>query len=112
MDARWLDLEPHALRDTVFLLSANVDILDVGEALAANDTARVQAWIQDEALRRPHTEELARWKEEPGKLFSTLIVHPFVLIQETDLPPASTEEGPGDVTIEELARYLAARQER
>ena len=84
----------------------------MGEALAGNDTGRVQDWIRGEELGRPNAEELAAWKEQPGKLFSTLIVHPFVLIQETDLPPASTEEGPGDVTIEELARFLAARQER
>lgn len=104
--AYWRDLSAHALRDTVFLVGSTVEILDAGEALAANDTDKVRQWIADGSLSRPSREQLDTW--QPGKIFACLIVQPFVLIQETalpdeDVPPAE------EVVWEELIQFLRRR---
>ncbi len=107
----WRDLEPHALRDAVLLVDESLEIVDVGMALAANDTDRAQAWITAGKLRRPAREELDAWHEDPGHIFTILIVQPFVLAQETRLPSLPVEDPEGGATLEEIARFAAQRAE-
>jgi hypothetical protein len=109
MEARWRDLAPHALRDAVFIIAPNLDLLDVGTAMARNDTKQVERWLAGGVLRRPDADELRRWKGEPGKMFGALIVDPFVIIQESQLPASAEDEAAGEVSMEELARFLARR---
>jgi hypothetical protein len=104
--AYWRDLSAHALRDAVFAVSPTVELLDVGEAIATNQTGRVQNWLAQGALTRPGREQLQVWK--PGKVFGCLIVQPYVLIQETDQP--DEEVGPADeMTWEDLIQFLRRR---
>lgn len=77
----WSDLRAHAQRDVIIVVAEELDLLDVGEAVAANDTARVQRWIEEKKLTKPTTEDLARWPTEPAARFESLIVAPFVLVR-------------------------------
>jgi len=82
----WSDLRAHAARDAVIVIAADLDLLDAAEAMALNDAARVEAWIQAGKITKPSAEDLARWPLEVGLRFSSVIVQPFVLIKRPAAP--------------------------
>jgi hypothetical protein len=59
-----------------------LDIADVGLALAVDDSATVRGWITEHKLTKPSAEQIAAWDRQENKRFQTLIVSPYVLIQE------------------------------
>jgi hypothetical protein len=80
-DVLWSDLRPHVARDVVIIVDEGLDLVDVGFAVASNEAAAVNAWIQAGKLTKPTAEDLARWPIEPAARFRCLIVAPFVLIR-------------------------------
>ncbi len=80
--ARWEWLQPHHERGVLLLVDGMLELAEVGERIAADDTACVQSWLASRMLGRPTPEQLADWGHEPGRQFSMLVVSPFVLIQE------------------------------
>jgi len=77
----WSDLSAHVARDAVIVVAEELDLLDVGEAVAQNDVRTVGAWIDQGRLTKPTAEELVRWPLVPGARFTSLIVAPFVFIR-------------------------------
>jgi hypothetical protein len=59
-----------------------LDLLDVGVAIAQDDTLSVQHWISEQLLHKPSPEQLADWNSDQTKRFQALIVQPFVLVKE------------------------------
>jgi len=80
--AEWSILKPHSDRNAVFLVLAPLDLLTVGQALEKDDTEKVSAWLQSSLLLRPSSDQIASWNATPSKTFQTLVVAPYVLIQE------------------------------
>ncbi|WP_129574306.1 MULTISPECIES: DUF2288 domain-containing protein [Sorangium] len=85
----WTDLRAHVARDGIILVAADLDLLDVGEAVAANDAAKVQAWIAAGKLTKPTAEDLTRWPLQLDLRFLSLVVAPFVLVRRPASPPPS-----------------------
>ncbi|MEO7331933.1 MAG: DUF2288 domain-containing protein, partial [Minicystis sp.] len=77
----WTDLQAHAGRDALIVVAPDLDLLEAGEALASNETSRVEAWIHTGQLAKPTAEELRAWPNDPAARFESLIVAPFVLIR-------------------------------
>lgn len=90
-DAQWEWLQPHAQREAVVLVSKQLDLVEVGIAIATDNAPQVQQWIGDRQLQKPSPTQISQWDAEPTKLFSALIVQPFVLVQEKS---ASVENPP------------------
>ena len=84
-EAEWNWLIPHAKRDAVVVVTTQLDLLDVGVAIASDSVSSVQHWIGEQLIYKPSAEQLAQWNTELTKRFNTLIVQPYVLVQE---PPA------------------------
>lgn len=80
-EAEWNWLMPHAKRDTVIVVSQDLDLLDVGVAIANDNVPLVQDWIASAALQKPSSEQLSAWNAEQTKRFRALIVQPYVLVQ-------------------------------
>ena len=78
----WNLLIPHAQRDAVVIVKEQLNLLDVGVAVAEDDTKSVKSWISQQLIYKPSPQDLSTWNSEPNKQFMTLIVQPFVLIQE------------------------------
>ena len=78
----WKDLQPHAKRDAIIVVTEELDLPEVAVAIAEDNTASVQRWIGDRAIAKPSSQQLTAWNQTPEKLFITLIVQPFVVIQE------------------------------
>ena len=76
-------LKPHIQRDVVVVVNQELDLLDVGVAIASDDVTSVQHWISEQLLHKPFPEQLADWNTDKTKRFQALIVQPYVLVQET-----------------------------
>jgi hypothetical protein len=79
----WKSLIPHGQRDALIVVSPDLNLIDVGEAMANDNVAIVQTWISQQLIRKPFSEELSSWNTLPDKEFTSLIIQPFVLIQES-----------------------------
>lgn len=81
-EAEWGWLRAHLERGGVIIVAPGLDLADVGKTVASDDAAVVAAWIETGKLAKPSREQIAAWDGTPGKRFRTLIVSPYVLIQE------------------------------
>ena len=81
-EAEWNWLIPHVLRDAVVMVATQLDLLDVGVAIASDNISSVQHWIGEQLIYKPSPGQLADWNGNRTKRFNTLIVQPYVLVQE------------------------------
>lgn len=81
-EAEWEWLIPHVKRDAVILVSLELDLLDVGEAIANDNISSVQRWIDEQLISKPSKQQLGLWNNNQQKRFNTLIIQPYVLVQE------------------------------
>lgn len=84
--AEWEWLIPHAQRDAVLIVAQQLDLIDVGVAIASDNVASVQHWIGEQLISKPSPTQLSDWNGDRTKRFNTLIVQPYVLIQELAAP--------------------------
>jgi hypothetical protein len=85
-EAEWEWLIPHAKRDALVVVAEQLDLIDVGVAIASDDVAIVQNWISQALIVKPSLIQLSDWNSDRTKRFNTLIVQPYVLVQ-----PLATE---------------------
>lgn len=81
-EAEWEWLIPHVQRDAVIVVAVGLDLLDVGVAIASDNTSQVGTWIDEALIAKPSTDQMGEWNLERTKRFHTLIVQPYVLVQE------------------------------
>lgn len=81
-EAQWDWLVPHVKRDAAIVVSQELDLVDVGVAIANNEVSRVQDWIERQLIQKPSIEQLNDWNDKPSKRFQAIIVQPYVAIQE------------------------------
>lgn len=81
-EAQWDWIMPHAKRDAAIVVSSELDLLDVGVAIANNEVDRVQDWIEHQLIQKPSLDQLSEWNDNPSKRFKAIIVQPYVAIQE------------------------------
>ena len=81
-EAEWEWLIPHVQRDSVIVVVAELDLLDVGVAIASDNVSQVQTWIDEALIAKPSVTQVGEWNGDRTKRFSTLIVQPYVLVQE------------------------------
>lgn len=79
----WKDLQPHARRDAIIVVKKELELSAVAVAIAEDNTTLVQGWIADQSIAKPTSQQLTAWNSTPQKQFTTLIVQPFVIVQET-----------------------------
>jgi hypothetical protein len=80
--AEWPWIAPHIERQAVVVVAQDLNIVDAGLKIAEDDASSVQSWIRQELLSKPTSTQVRAWEQNPGKRFYTLIVQPYVLIQE------------------------------
>jgi hypothetical protein len=73
-------LKPHIHKGTVVVVHPGLDLLDVGTAIAEDNTMAVQRWIGEQLVLKPSPDTLAAWNTAPPQ-FRALIVSPYVLVQ-------------------------------
>jgi hypothetical protein len=81
--AEWDWLVPHVKRDALVVVNPDLDLLDVGVAIASDNVSSVQRWISEALICKPSPEQLSDWNQNRTKKFDAIIVDPFVLVQES-----------------------------
>ena len=77
-------LKPHIQKDAVILVVPELDLVDVGMAIASDNTQSVQHWIGEQLLVKPSPEVLSRWNANPDRKFQAMILQPYILVKELD----------------------------
>jgi hypothetical protein len=80
-EGEWSWLAPHHARGAVVIVSPELDLAEVGSAVARDDVAEVGPWLQQGHLAKPTTQQAESWDATAGQKFRFLIVQPYVLIQ-------------------------------
>jgi hypothetical protein len=75
-------LLPHAQRGALVAVNPNLDLVDVGVAIANDNVASVQNWIDEQLIFKISVDQLIERGGDRGR-FTALIVQPYVLMQET-----------------------------
>ncbi len=75
-------LKPHIQKDVVILVVPELDLLDVGVAIASDDTMKVQHWIGEQLLTKPSPAILDRWNANHQQKFQAIIIQPYILVKE------------------------------
>ena len=81
-EAEWDWLIPHVQRDAVIVVAEDLDLLDVGVAIASDQVSSVQQWIDQQLMAKPSDTQMGNWNSDRTKRFQTLIIQPYVLVQE------------------------------
>jgi hypothetical protein len=81
-EAAWEWLAPHAERDAVILVAPTLNLVDVGIAIANNQTTSISHWIAEQLITKPTLQQQTQWTQTIELRFTALIVQPYVLIQE------------------------------
>jgi len=77
----WGELVRHFAKGMVIIVNPELDLVDVAERLAADDTAQFNAWIEQGKIARAIDDDARRWNES-NPLFWSVVVAPWVLVQE------------------------------
>jgi hypothetical protein len=81
-EAEWEWLMPHVKRDAVVIVTPDLDLIDVGIAIANDNTTAVQRWISEQQIYKPSPAQISVWEQEQSHRFQALIVQPYVLVQD------------------------------
>jgi hypothetical protein len=82
--AVWEWLKPHNERGALIVVAGGLSLVEVGERLAADDTATVASWLADGRIARPSAEQCVCWDAKPSCRFAMLVISPYVLVQPLD----------------------------
>lgn len=86
------ELLPHHRRDALYMVRADVDILDAAVAIASDETAIVSALIEEEKLFKPSLAQLSDWCVDSELRFQFVILQPYVLAQALDTREPQTDK--------------------
>ena len=76
----WEYLKPHFESGALIYVDVELSITEVGQALADDDKAKIEAWLKSGDLIKP-SEPHAKWWSENPQEFTALVVSPFVLMK-------------------------------
>lgn len=74
----WDYLKEHYKNGVLFFVDPELKLEEVGAAISADETGKVQGWLKSADLVKIGDLHAAQW-EEAGPLFQALVVSPFVL---------------------------------
>ncbi|CAG0958531.1 DUF2288 domain-containing protein [Geobacter sp.] len=80
--AEWSWLRAHLERGGVIVVDRDLDITEVAERIARDDTATVGTWIEAGKLSKPSDGQIASWDTDSAARFATLIISPYILMKE------------------------------
>lgn len=81
-EVEWSAIRPHMARDTVILISEELDLIDAAERVAKDDKVQVSKWIEAGLVNKPSAQQLQTWEGQLDMRFRFLILTPYVLIQK------------------------------
>ena len=81
--APWDLLRSHLERGGIIVVDQALELADVAFNVASDNKVSVERWLSNSLLTKPSLEQISDWDCNRQKLFSMIVISPFVLIQET-----------------------------
>lgn len=79
----WSELERHFARGSVIRVKNGLDLIKVAVAIASDDKDSIQQWLDSGEVANATTDEAKNWSSSQAE-FWTVVVAPFVVVQEAD----------------------------
>ena len=77
---RWAELERFFAGGTVISVAPELDLIDVGARIAADDKGSVQGWMDAGLLYKTTDAQASEWLQQDALLW-TVVVKPWILVQ-------------------------------
>ena len=77
----WSDLQAHAARNGLILVAAALDLAEVACAVANDESAKIERWLESGLLFRPTAAQIQTWDAALDTPFRSVVVQPFALAQ-------------------------------
>ncbi len=81
----WQELQRHYASGAVIAVASGVDLIEVGCQLSLDNKQAVEQWLTEGAIGKVDDQQAAQWFEQQVTLWA-VVVAPWVLVQEIDLP--------------------------
>ncbi len=88
---RWSELERFFAGGTVISVAGELDLIDVGARIAADDKDSVLTWMNAGLLYKVTDEEAGSWHTDDTLLWA-VVVKPWILVQHRRQQPPSTSQ--------------------
>ena len=75
------DLKVHQKRRALVLVSETLDITEVAALVALDDKKSIENWLSNNLIKNVEDDQFENMMHDDNKIFSFIIVQPFVLIQ-------------------------------
>ncbi len=79
----WRELQRHFARGAVIVVARELDLIDVAVAFVQDDEAQTKAWIRRRQIAPASDGDAQHWQQQ-ASVFWSLVVAPWVLVQELD----------------------------
>ena len=87
----WTELERFFASGKVIAVAGELDLIDVGARIAADDKESVLAWMNAGLLKKVTDEQAGSWHEQDTLLW-TVVVKPWILVQHGRQQPSPTAQ--------------------
>ncbi|MBX2823858.1 MAG: DUF2288 domain-containing protein [Gammaproteobacteria bacterium] len=77
----WPELIRHFARGVVIAVDAELDLIEVAQCMADDDTEKVTAWLNQGQVQRASDDMARDWTEREPE-FMCVVTAPWVLVQE------------------------------
>ena len=84
----WSELQRYFASGTLISVAPELDLIDVGARIAADDKASVQDWMMAELLQTVSDTQAMQWLAQDALLW-TVVVKPWILVQHERRVPSN-----------------------
>ena len=87
----WTELERFFASGSVIWVAAELDLIDVGARIAADDKDSVLSWMSAGLVKKVTDEQADNWHGQDALLW-TVVVKPWILVQHERQQPAPVQQ--------------------
>ncbi len=88
---RWTELERFFASGTVISIAPELDLIDVGARIAADDKQSVQRWMDAGLLHKTSDDQATDWAKNDALLW-VVVVKPWILVQRERMTPTAAKQ--------------------
>lgn len=88
---RWSELQRYFAGGSLISIAPELDLIDVGARIAADDKASVLDWMNAGLLHRVSDTQAQQWLAGDALLW-TVVVKPWILVQHERLSPSGSAQ--------------------
>jgi hypothetical protein len=88
---RWTELERFFASGSVISIAPELDLIDVGAHIAADDKESVQRWMDAGLMHKTSDDQATEWMKTDALLW-VAVVKPWILVQHERMTPTAAKQ--------------------